>query len=271
MMNNSTFSGFRASYQFDEAPKRLVSMVPSYTELLADLGLGPRLVGVTDWCEEPKELVDSLPRIGGTKNPRMKAIEALKPELIIANKEENRKIDIERLEERGIPVWLTNPNSVEEVFQFIEDIIRVFPVKSEVGVRLARLQAQVTDQPEPATKVCCFIWRKPWMVVGSETYMNDVLRVCGGTNVIEEARYPKVSLEEVESLQPEVILLPDEPYRFTTKDASELAELDTPAAKNQRIHLVQGSLLSWHGFRLERALSEIAQLLRWMPQKAEQI
>jgi ABC-type Fe3+-hydroxamate transport system substrate-binding protein len=249
-------------------PRRIVSLVPSLTEALFVLGLGERVVGVTDWCVYPAEAVAPLPKLGGTKNPDLSAVVALRPDLVIANREENRRQDVERLRAAGIAVWVTYPRTVRDGVALLREIallgataeaIRdvVEPVEAALGAALAA-------RGGPGQRVFCPIWRDPWMSVGPDTYAHDLLALCGGENVFgarSDRRYPRVKLAEVEAAAPEVVLLPDEPYSFGPVDAAEIGRLDIPAAHAGRIHLIDGTWVSWYGPRIRGALEGLCALL----------
>jgi ABC-type Fe3+-hydroxamate transport system substrate-binding protein len=277
-----------------EPPRTVVSLVPSVTESLFDLNLGDRLIAVTNYCVHPAEKVAYLPHIGGTKNPDVKHIIAMQPELVIANQEENRKEDVEQLQAAGIPVWVTFPHSVRDAFNLLWNIMHVFDEPSMVErVRAIEWTCDWLERMDESRTTPCRvfapIWLDPLMTFNAGTFAHDLLRVCGGTNVFAERerqyplaadlgeaesyptddpriagrdlRYPRVTLEEVEAAQPDVILLPSEPYAFGEDDISLFAKLDVPAADNGRIVLVDGSLLTWHGTRMARAFDVIPNLL----------
>jgi ABC-type Fe3+-hydroxamate transport system substrate-binding protein len=251
-----------------EAPRRIVSLVPSLTEALFVLGLGERVVGVTDWCVHPADAVAALPKLGGTKNPDLAAIVALRPDLVIANHEENRRRDVERLLAAGIRVWITYPRTVREGAALLRELAGLGAAAEafERVVEPVKTALAEAERARPAlpTRVFCPIWRDPWMSVGADTYAHDLLTLCGGENVFAghgERRYPRVRLEEVVAAAPQVVLLPDEPYRFAAEDAAGLARLDMPAARNGRIHLIDGTWVSWYGPRIRRAIGELRALL----------
>jgi ABC-type hemin transport system substrate-binding protein len=249
--------------------QRIVSLVPSLTEALFALGLGDRVVGVTDWCVHPADAVARLPKVGGTKNPSLARVLELRPDLVIANREENRRRDVERLQADGVRVLVTYPRGVHDAVAVLAELARLgSPGGAEPALvastraAVARAEAALPADPVP---VFCPIWKAPWMAVGADTYADDLLRVCGGRNVFrdrQERRYPIVETSEIVAAAPEVILLPDEPYRFGPRDVAELAHLDLPAARSRRIHLVDGTLVSWYGPRTERAIGELAALIR---------
>lgn len=248
--------------------RRIVSLVPSLTEALFALGFGERVVGVTDWCVHPAGAVAGLPKLGGTKNPDLEGILALSPDLVIANQEENRRRDVEKLEAAGVPVWRTYPRTVREGAALLHQLAALGADPARVRdvvlpVEIALRQAERVRPLRPV-RVFCPIWRDPWMSVGSDTYADDLLTLCGGANVFAgrpERRYPRVTLEEVVAAAPEVVLLPDEPYRFAAPDVAEIGGLDVPAARAGRIHLIDGTLVSWYGPRIAKAIAELRSLL----------
>jgi ABC-type Fe3+-hydroxamate transport system substrate-binding protein len=177
---------------------------------------------------------------------------------------------VERLRGASIPVWVTYPRSVAEGAALLGELAglgaspeAVARVVEPVRAAVARARAARAASPR-ATRFFCAVWRDPWMAVGPDTYAHDLLALCGGENVFgerSERRYPRVRLEEVERARPEVILLPDEPYAFGARDVRDLARLDAPAARDGRIHVVDGTWVSWYGPRIARALAELGALL----------
>lgn len=276
---------------FDFVPQRVISLVPSMTESLFDLGIGERLIAVTDYCTRPAEKVARLPRIGGTKNPDLERIIAMQPDLVIMNSEENRLEDQQALAAAGIATWVTEPRTVFQALNLLWDVMDIFEAP-QMSARVRELEraydyTELAMRSEILRPVTVFvpIWKDPWMTINKDTYMHDLLSVCGGDNVFAErerlfplradlgkepplpkddrriegrdVRYPRITLAEVEAKQPEVVLLPDEPYPFTEADADTFYALNIPAAKNKHIYTVDGSLLSWHGTRLAYALQEL--------------
>ena len=251
------------------SPARIVSLVPSLTEALFVLELGDRVVGVTDWCVHPAEALANVPRVGGTKDPDVETILGLEPDLVIANHEENTRRVVERLRERGANVWVTFPRTVAEGVALLRELAEVgapdHAVRLHVESAEAALAALQRARIETPTRVFCPIWRDPWMSIGADTYAHDLVSLCGGDNVFggrADRRYPRVTLADVESADPEVVLLPDEPYRFSTRDVEEIRGLGIAAARHNRIHLIDGTLVSWYGPRIPRALEELRALLQ---------
>jgi len=251
-----------------QPPHRIVSLVPSLTEALFALGLGERVVGVTDWCVHPAAQVAGLPKLGGTKNPDLAAIRALAPDLVIANHEENRRRDVEQLEAGDIHVWVTYPRSVAEGAAVLAELAELGATAEARARVVAPVLAAVAEaeraRPASGIPVFCPIWRDPWMTVGGDTYAHDLLSLCGGRNVFAshaERRYPRVTLDEIVTAAPEVVILPDEPYAFDASDEAELRRLPLPAAKTGRIHRVDGTWVSWYGPRIEPAIRALRSLL----------
>ena len=245
-----------------------MSLVPSLTESLFALGLGERVVGVTEWCVHPAGGVAVLPKVGGTKNPDLAAIAALAPDLVIANQEENRRRDVERLEATGLRVWVTYPRTVAEGAALLAELAELGAAAEARAAVVAPVLAALAEaeraRPDRGVAVFCPIWREPWMSVGGDTYAHDLLALCGGRNVFADRgdrRYPRVTLDDVVAAAPEVVLLPDEPYAFGASDVAELRRLPIPAARSGRLHLIDGTWVSWYGPRIGPALRAIRSLL----------
>ena len=232
------------------------------------LGLADQLVGVTVYCVEPRDVVRATTRVGGEKDPDLSAIGALRPDLVVANVEENRAEDVAALRTAGIRVWVTYPRTVAESLAMIDELGEVTGTREAARGLLAMLRPLYervrarTSARAPAS-VFYPIWRQPWMTIGSDTYVHDLLATCGGANVFgDRTRYPTVTLHEVAARAPAVILLPDEPFRFRR---AHVADFDpypqVPAVRERRIHLVDGKRFSWHGPRLAEALGTVPDLL----------
>ena len=256
------------THSFETPPERIVSLVPSLTETLFALGAGARIVGITDFCVHPRAEVASKPRVGGTKNPSLSRIRELRPDLVLANREENRRRDVERLEGEGIPVFVTYARTVEEALHEIRALASI-TLSDEVGAKIVQnieraLGVVRADPPEPAPRVVALVWKGPLMAVGGDTFANDMLEKSGGSNPFasSEGRYPRIREEDLVAARPEILLLPTEPYAFTEEDRLELLRLDLPAAREHRIHIVAGELLSWYGPRIARGLEIFSGLIR---------
>lgn len=250
-------------------PRRILALVPSLTELLFALGLGDRVIAVTRFCTEPPEGIAPLPRIGGQKNPDTAKILSLRPDLVIANREENRGPDVETMEAGGVPVFVTYPRSVLGAIRMIRAVGSITGREAVAEAITARIETAVEEVQRRVAglspiRVFCPIWKRPYMSINSDTYVHDVLRLAGGVNVCADLpdRYPRVTLEEVAARLPEVILLPDEPYRFRAKDLADFTPFgDIPAVRDGRVLLVDGKSLTWYGPRIGDSLRRIMDLL----------
>ena len=239
-------------------PRRIVSLVPSQTELLYDLGLGEQVVGVTKFCIHPAEARKSAVIIGGTKNFDLEKIAALTPDLIIGNKEENYQDGIAQLAARH-PVWLSNINSLPEALDMIRRVgfiagakDRAEALAAEIGASFAALAAS-----EPVVSAAYFIWRKPYMVAATGTFIDDMLRRAGFANVFAGLnRYPEITAEALAAAAPQRILLSSEPYPFGPKHVFEFRAI-CPSAT---VEIVDGELFSWYGSRLRRSAAYFSQL-----------
>jgi ABC-type Fe3+-hydroxamate transport system substrate-binding protein len=258
--------GFRL--ELPHPPRRIVSLVPSWTETLFALGLGDRVVGVTRYCVTP-EATAALPKIGGTKNPDIHGIVGLAPDLVIANAEENRREDIESLRAANIPVFTTYPRKVSAA---VESIIRLGVVLGcetaasamarEIVLSVSEIETQVGVWAKLRFRVFCPIWKNPWMAFNADTYAHDVLRMLGYNNIFASAgeRYPRVTIDEAIELRPDFVMLPDEPYEFDAKDAEELKPA-LPAALSRRVVLISGRDLHWYGAHMVNGLKSLNALL----------
>lgn len=285
---------------FTRPPKRVVSLVPSMTGSLYDLGGGEALVGITDYCVPPPE-AGPVVRVGGTKSPRVEDILKLEPELVLANQEENTAATVEALEAAGVKVWVTFPRSVENSLSVLWTLVRLFQLHTGAPkVKTIEVTLEWTaraSETRPPVRVFCPIWKGEkqdgdlwWMTFNAETYGHDVLRICGGENVFgsrprrypldadlgerpaedagsRDLRYPRVPASEIREADPEVILLPSEPFAFNEKDREQVRQTlsSTQAVLHDRVHLIDGSLVTWHGTRLARALVELPPLLEAVP------
>ena len=271
-------------------------MVPSMTESLFDLGLGDVVVGITDYCIYPAELLKNLPRVGGTKDVSEDEILDLKPDFVIANQEENSRQLVEKLDAAGIRVWVTFPKSVREMLDVLWTLTGIFQSRM-AAARLETLElslewAQSAVIDKRPIRYFYPIWYDKtnkgqpwWMTFNQYTYSHDLLAMVGGLNTfsqreryhpieadlgVEQAqdplksdtRYPRLSLAEIRVADPEIILLPDEPFSFEHAHRLELEALlaDSAAVRNERVYQLDGSLITWHGTRLGRALQELPSL-----------
>jgi ABC-type hemin transport system substrate-binding protein len=283
---------------FTRAPERVVSLVPSMTDTLLEFGVGRTLVGATDYCRLPAELEGQVRRVGGTRTADAAVIRSLSPDVVMANQEENLRGLVEELEAAGLRVWVTFPRSVRgamDVMWLVIELFRLQQAAPKMHVLEATLEWTMrASEGSERPRVFCPIWQdhtpdgKPWwMTFSAGAYAHDVLCVCGGDNVFaarqrkypleadlglapdedasgRDTRYPCVGLQEVVEAQPDVILLPDEPFHFDEGHEARIREALslTPAVKAGRLHRVDGTLIAWHGTRLGKALTELPLLLQ---------
>jgi ABC-type Fe3+-hydroxamate transport system substrate-binding protein len=249
-------------------PRRIVSLVPSFTEALFAMGLDAAVVAVTRYCVAPAERVASVPKVGGTKNPDLDAILRLRPDLVIASAEENVREHVEALLGAGLTVYISLPHTVRRAIAELRDLARLCGVPAAAEPWLRPAEERLTllaarPRPRPV-RYFCPIWRRPYMVAAPQTYMSDLLRACGGENVFGEgpARYYAVELAEAMARDPDVILLPNEPYPFAARHLPEIQRFaEVSAIRNGRVYLVDGQLLTWYGPRIARALDSFSALL----------
>jgi ABC-type Fe3+-hydroxamate transport system substrate-binding protein len=278
---------------FASAPKRVVSLVPSETLSLFDLGCGSAVVGRTDYCELPEDGVRTIPTIGGTKNPRVDDVLDLKPDLVIANQEENTKSDLEKLAQRGARVFISFPRRVAEGIAHVARLALIFGVAGDARVRemTKRGYDAVRDAEaheatlERRVAVFCPIWMKPLMTIHGDTFISDMITLCGGRNVFadrerkyplaadlgrlaplasdgRDTRYPRITIEELVQRAPELVLLPSEPHPFTEEDGAVFRALDIPAAKRDAIAMTDGKDLSWYGTRSIDGVPRVRALIK---------
>jgi ABC-type Fe3+-hydroxamate transport system substrate-binding protein len=279
---------------FGVAPKRIVSLVPSDTYSVAVLGCGERLVGRTDYCELPNELVAKLPSVGGTKNPRVEAIVELSPDLVIANQEENTKGDLEALAARGVKVFVAFPKRAADGLAHLARLARILHVEREPQVRelLKRGYDVIREAEEARARIVplrtfCPIWMDPLMTIHGETFISDMLDLAGAQNVFvdrqrryplaadlgkgkalspektvgRDVRYPRVTLDEVVERAPELVLLPDEPHPFSEEDAGVFRALAIPAASRDAVVRTGGKDLCWYGAQTIEGLPRLRALV----------
>jgi ABC-type Fe3+-hydroxamate transport system substrate-binding protein len=240
-------------------PKRIISLVPSQTELLHYWGLGDRVVGITKFCVHPKDWYKSKNRIGGTKTVDLERIRALKPDLIIGNKEENTQSDIETLQ-KEYPVWMSDMQELEEVWTMMTSLGDLLNVEKESETLIKLLKEDFSllkEAPEKSLRTAYFIWQNPFMVAGSNTFIDSLLRAAHFENVFaQEPRYPAVTIPEIQAKDPELILLSSEPYPFKEKHVQAFQEM----CPNATIEVVDGELFSWYGSRLLHTTNYIKKL-----------
>lgn len=226
---------------------RIISTVPSITELLYSLGLGDEVSGITKFCVHPREWLDSKTRIGGTKNLNLDKIKKLKPSLIIANKEENIKEQVEELA-KYFEILLTDVNNFDEAIKMIEEVGTIVGKTVEARKLITSIHSRFSNLRLTSYRPAAyFIWQDPYMTVGGDTFINDMMLRAGFRNIYANRnRYPIISIEEVKNAPPEYVLLSSEPFPFTQKHADEWQQ-QLPCSK---IILVDGEMFSWYGSRM---------------------
>ena len=247
--------------QIEYPPKRIISIVPSQTELLFEMGLNEEIIGITKFCIHPAAQFKVKTKVGGTKKLNIELIRSLQPDLIIGNMEENTKEDIELLN-KEFPVWMSDIYTLEEAMTTITQIGALVDREPEASYLNFLINAGFTDLQTLALeqgidkRIAYLIWKDPYMAAGKNTFINDILVKNGLTNVIKESRYPEISLKELADLKPELIFLSSEPYPFKEKHIEEL-KAAIPTAK---IMLIDGEMFSWYGSRLVKAVQYLFQL-----------
>jgi ABC-type Fe3+-hydroxamate transport system substrate-binding protein len=238
-----------------QVPERIVSLVPSQTELLVDLGLGDKIVGVTKFCIHPFGLKKEKTIIGGTKNFNFEKIKALNPDLIIGNKEENYKEGIEKLEQ-DYPVWMSDIFNLDNAIKMIQSLGLITNSKEkaeEITIEITEKRNTLLAKKKTIKKAIYLIWKNPYMAAGSNNYINEMMDLNGYSNICnteEYSRYPELTEEKLKELNPETILLSSEPFPFKQKHIEELNKSVPDAC----IKLVDGELYSWYGSRIIKAL-----------------
>ena len=233
-------------------PQKIISLVPSQTELLFDLGLANKIIGITKFCIHPKEQCNQKAKIGGTKKFNFEKIESLSPDLIIGNKEENYKAGIDHLSQK-YPIWMSDISTLEQSFEMIlalGDITGTLPKAQDLVQKIKQGFASLNtlQQNLPKKTVAYFIWRKPYMLAGGGTFINHMLETCGWDNIYASTpRYPEISEDELKRISPDYIFLSSEPFPFQEKHTEEFRML-FPKSK---ICLVDGEMFSWPGSRLQ--------------------
>ena len=225
-------------------PQKIISLVPSLTELIVDLGLKEQLIGRTRFCVHPKPEIEDIEIVGGTKNPRLDKIEELEPDIIIANKEENKKEHIDALREKFY-VYLTDIATIEDALITIHELGKELGTLDDAKQLSSDIQSAMEDIPNEKTlRTAYFIWKDPWMTIGNDTYIHDVMNHWNLDNVFaNQTRYPRVDFYDVAEKDPELILLSSEPYPFKEKHIAEVKQ----ACPNARVLLVEGEWFSWYG------------------------
>lgn len=243
----------------DKLPERIISLVPSQTELLVDLGLIDKIVGVTNFCVHPESIRKEKQVIGGTKSVHFERIEELKPDIILCNKEENTKEMVDELSKDYI-VHISDVNTLEENYEMIAQYGKLFGVEERAAEIVNKTKAEVALFEEyladkPILKVAYFIWRKPWMVVGKDTFIDYLLNLCRLENIYsDQSRYPEIELEELKPA--DYYLLSSEPFPFQEKHKVEIEAF----TKEGDFRFVDGEYFSWYGSRMQNAFLYFREL-----------
>jgi len=240
------------------SPKRIVSLVPSQTELLYALGLNDEVVGITKFCVHPDSWFRNKTRVGGTKNVNIQRVADLRPHLIIANKEENTREQIEELSKQ-YPVWVSDIANLKDamdmilgVGQLTNKVQQSIDIADAISLKFSKL-----DKITTCKKVAYFIWKDPWMCAGGDTFISDMICKLGWKNVFEDRkRYPEVTLDELYCTGSELVLLSSEPYPFKQQHINDIMKV-MPSAK---VVLVDGEMFSWYGSRLLYATDYFKEL-----------
>jgi len=247
-MNDLLNKDFRLS----NIPKRIVSTVPSQTELLFDMGLDKNIVGITQFCVLPVEKTKTKEKVGGTKKLNIEKIKSLKPDLIIAGKEENEKEQINKLK-KNFPVWISDVDSFDSALRMINDVALITEKKQKGDEIIAKIQSEYLKFKKQNYKrynSLYFIWRTPYMVAGGDTFISDIMNKAGFDNTAKHLnRYPVLDATNKSTMEPEIILLCSEPYRFGDKHKSEFKEL----YPNAEVILTDGQMFTWYGSRMIHA------------------
>ncbi len=246
-------------------PERVVSLVPSITENLILFGKKP--VGRTSFCIHPKDEVRGIPVVGGTKTLKMSKILELNPDLVIANKEENLKEDVEFLVKEGVSVWVTYPTKVQDVIPLMESLEGLCGTCEKTSTTIQdckkTMERLIHKENKKKPRVVALIWKNPWMAAGKDTYIDNMLTFAGGQNPVKEekGRYPVLTQEEILALSPDLILLPSEPYAFKESDKVEWFERLAASNHQGEVELFCGEDLSWYGPRVKRGLETLEKLI----------
>lgn len=245
----------------DQRPKRIISLVPSQTEYLHNLGLDDEVVGITKFCVHPNDWFRNKQRVGGTKTVNFEKIRSLEPDLIIANKEENTQAEIEQLA-KEFPVWISDIYTLVDAYEMMISIGEIFDKHERARAIVDEIKQEFGSLAGENTKrVLYFIWNGPKMCAGGNTFIDDMLNTLGMVNIASKemslSRYPELTNEQIREAKPDVILLSSEPFPFKDKHIDEFQDL----APESQVHLVDGEMFSWYGSRLLKAPSYFKELL----------
>ena len=243
--------------ELTQIPKRIISLVPSQSELLWDLGLRDELIGITKFCIHPNEMFKFKDRVGGTKTLDIQKIRSLKPDLIIGNKEENEYAQIKELQNE-FPIWMSDIYNLNDAYKMISDIGELVHKKNEATRLVSNIQKSFSVIKKYNKTVLYLIWKNPFMAAGNSTFIGDVLNQMGLINSLKNSdlRYPELTMDEIKNLNPNLIFLSSEPFPFKEIHINELKQL----VPNATVKLVDGELFSWYGSRLLKSVEYLNNL-----------
>ena len=243
--------------ELTQTPKRIISLVPSQSELLWDLGLRDELIGITKFCIHPNEMFKLKDRVGGTKTLNINKIRSLNPDLIIGNKEENEYAQIKELQNE-FPVWMSDIYNLYDAYKMISDIGELVNKKNEATRLVSNIQKTFSVIKKYNKTVLYLIWKNPYMAAGKATFIGDVLNQMGLINSLKNSdlRYPELTMDEIKNLNPDFIFLSSEPFPFKESHINELKQL----VPNATVKLVDGELFSWYGSRLLKSVKYLNNL-----------
>jgi ABC-type Fe3+-hydroxamate transport system substrate-binding protein len=247
--------------EISQRPSRVVSLVPSVTETLIQWGVMP--VGRSSFCIEPQAKVADIQRVGGTKTPNLKRIAALKPDLVIANLEENQKADIQALQHMNIPVWITYPEDMPSTLHYLQELRQLCATdctQADADLNEFAQLVEASSDPKPRGTMGILIWQEPWMAVGHETYTHHLMQAAGWSNAIPAPRYPTYTQAQLLETPMDVLLLPSEPYAFTSEHQAQWQQNLQQAGQHTTVHLFHGENLFWSGPRAKVAIDALQAL-----------
>lgn len=240
-------------------PQRIISLVPSQTELLFDLALDKEVTGITKFCVHPNEWFRTKTRVGGTKQIKMDTIHQLRPDLIIANKEENVKEQIEELK-KYYPVWISDVNNLDSAYDMIEQIGLITNKEQAANKIISDIKENFVQLPAKCSRLqtAYLIWQNPFMTIGGDTFIHSMLEAAGFKNIFaDKIRYPEISIDQLQAADCQLLLLSSEPFPFKQKHINELQS----QLPNTQILLADGEMFSWYGSRLLTAPAYLKELL----------
>jgi len=233
------------AHRFETRPRRIISLVPSITELICDLGLRDHLVGCTKFCVHPSDLRKAITSVGGTKNLKLSSIHNLDPDLIIANKEENTQDQVEELN-KSYSVWISDVSDISDMYELIHSLGQLLDTSKSASFITQSLKSILSPNARRLGRAVYLIWRHPYMTVGGDTFISSMMTQVGFENVFaDDIRYPEVTLDQIADCKPDYVLLSSEPFPFKEKHLTEVRAL----LPETNVQLVDGEFFSWYGSR----------------------